>query len=147
MLCRICQNNEAPQAAHGFDLCNECAVTYGVMPMPEPRRPARPCNRCNGARFIRVIPRELFSTRGGTEVEHHAAPMTLTIVSEVRDSFWSSKKKVPEQLDPHKGRGLLEAYVCRGCGFIEWYCVDPDSIPVGPEFMAQEIDYGAAPYR
>ncbi len=40
-------------------------------------------------------------------------------------------------------RGWLEAYVCRACGFVEWYCCDPDKLPIGPEYMTELVDVGA----
>jgi hypothetical protein len=44
--------------------------------------------------------------------------------------------------------GTLEVYVCVGRGFLEWYCQDPESIPIGPEYMTDAIDYGErTPYR
>lgn len=46
--------------------------------------------------------------------------------------------------------GLLEAYICRTCGAVEWYCVDVEKIPIHPHLMTEEIDYDAdraGPYR
>lgn len=147
MNCRICQRTElSPKAPPTFDLCTTCANTLGVVPMPPPRRPARPCNRCNGMRFIRVVPRELTAT-GGDYVSAQAAPMTLTIVPMVEDPIFASGKNL-QIPDPWNGRGLLETYVCRSCGFVEWYCSNPESIPLGPEYMADDVNYEtASPYR
>ena len=46
--------------------------------------------------------------------------------------------------------GLLETYICKKCGFVEWYCIDTHNIPIGPHTMTEEIDYAArgdTPYR
>jgi hypothetical protein len=46
------------------------------------------------------------------------------------------------------GRGLLEMDICSQCGAVEWYCHDPESIPIGPEYMSDIVDYSASePYR
>lgn len=48
------------------------------------------------------------------------------------------------------GVGLLETYICKKCGAVEWYCVDVEKIPVHPHLMSEEIDYakrGEGPYR
>ena len=48
------------------------------------------------------------------------------------------------------GLGLLETYICRWCGAVEWYCVDVERIPEHPHLMSEAIDYdgaGDTPYR
>ena len=146
--CRICVTGEVKNDVPAtFDICWSCAKTFGVIPMPGPRRPARPCNRCSGVRFVRVIPRELTAT-GGDYVHEKAAPMCVTIVPLIKDDPWWKATKHPQNPNPHNGRGLLETYVCVGCGFVEWYCVDPESIPIGPEYMSDIVDYTpTTPYR
>lgn len=48
----------------------------------------------------------------------------------------------------HDSHGSLETYVCKGCGFVEWYCQDPESVPIGPEYMTELVDYDSGtPYR
>jgi hypothetical protein len=90
------------------------------------------------------MPRQLWVT-GSDYVHQHVGPMTLTMDSPAFG--WGERKTRPDVPDPGNGRGLLEAYVCRGCGFVEWYCLDPESIQLGPEYMAQEFDCGGEPYR
>ena len=73
--------------------------------------------------------------------------MTAAQVPHIEDKL-IFKGKVVNKPGDGDGRGLLENYICKGCGFIEWYCADPDKIPIGPEFMTDEIDYDQdAPYR
>lgn len=126
-------------------LCTTCADTYGVMPMLPPRRPALPCQRCNGMRFIRAVPRELTATPGDHGMRI-ASPMPVTFACE-HERGWFSTSALP--IDSRKAFGYLEQYICRKCGFVEWYCNDPERIPIGPQYMTEDIDYGATdtPYR
>jgi hypothetical protein len=46
------------------------------------------------------------------------------------------------------GLGLLELFVCRGCGLVEWYCNDPENLPIGPMYATELVDVRpASPYR
>jgi hypothetical protein len=42
--------------------------------------------------------------------------------------------------------GRVEAYVCRGCGFTEFYTKDLGDIPVDGKYVVA-IEGGRAPYR
>ena len=44
--------------------------------------------------------------------------------------------------DPTKPRGILSRYICTRCGFTDVYCDDIESIPIGPEYMTDIVDYG-----
>lgn len=35
---------------------------------------------------------------------------------------------------PH---GVLKMFVCRGCGYTQWFADDPDKIPIGKEYMTR----------
>jgi hypothetical protein len=37
--------------------------------------------------------------------------------------------------------------ICKHCGLVEWFCLNPARIPIGPQYMTESIDYDAAPYR
>lgn len=52
-------------------------------------------------------------------------------------------------IDPTSGIGILEQYICATCGVVEWYCLDPEAIPINPGYMTEAIDYepSGAPYR
>jgi hypothetical protein len=44
--------------------------------------------------------------------------------------------------------GLLHMYVCRRCGYTQWYASYPGSIPVGPAFRTRVIKgKEEGPYR
>ena len=145
-LCRVCAGIVNAATPLGFDLCKDCIAKLGVIPMPPARRPSRPCDRCNTTRFLRVVPRELSAT-GSDYVYESAAPMMLTYVPELNPGGWLSGPSA-KPVQPEQGRGKLEAYVCRGCGFVEWYCLDPESVPIGPEYMTEDLDVGPkTPYR
>jgi hypothetical protein len=121
-------------------------ATFGATELPPSRRPPVPCQRCNGTRFVRVVPREI-SKRGGKGTGSKAAPMGLAY--KLRTSgillSWERDAQTPDIDDVC---ALLETYVCAGCGFIEWYCQAPDEIPIGPEHMSEVIDYASEdPYR
>lgn len=147
--CRICdQELFGPSSLSG--VCSDCVKTLGLVPMPEPRRPAQPCAKCNGMKFIRAIPREYTATEGGVSTWSVVAPMALTVRPVVvsKRGIFSGGNEASEPDVRHHSRGILEVYVCVGCGFLEWYCQDTESIPIGPEYMTEAIDYGSrTPYR
>ncbi len=95
---------------------------------------------------MRVIPREHTATPGeygGKDV----APMALTVPPALMERFFFGGMKV-ETADLRFGAGMLETYTCVKCGYVEWYCHDPEKIPIGPEYMSDVVDYEAgAPYR
>jgi hypothetical protein len=118
--------------------CRKCAATIGLIPMPPPRRPNRPCRQCNHTQILRVIPREHSSHKGQI-----SAPMMLTHPPTTDDG-----STIASPIEIRKGWGGLEAYVCRKCGAVEWYCIDADQIPVHPHLMTELIDVdGDDPYR
>ena len=147
--CRICDRELfGPSSLPG--VCPECATTLGLVPMPASRRPAQPCAKCNGMKFIRAIPREYTATDGGVSTRSVIAPMALTLrpVVSKRGLFSGGGSEASEPDVRQHSRGTLEVYVCVACGFLEWYCQDPESIPIGPEYMTEAIDYGGrTPYR
>ena len=109
--------------------CVRCATVIGVIPMPQTRRPAAPCQRCGTRKFVRVIPREL---------DGNSAPMALT---------YDISATIAADLT--RGFGKLEAYVCFKCNFVEWYVQgNAADIPIGPEYMTELVDHDPdAPYR
>jgi hypothetical protein len=136
---------DAPTSA--LEICAECAEKLGVIPMPPPRRPARPCLRCNGTRFVRAIPRE-YTAHGADYVWERVAPMTLTATPLVKERIFFSGNEVQAPDIAEHGHGKLEVYACVGCGYVEWYCLDPERVPIGPEYMTELVDVTPpAPYR
>jgi hypothetical protein len=93
------------------------------------------------------MPREYTHTMRGGQHATDVAPMTLTQPPHIDEaSLWRAKSVGVQLLTT--GHGVLETYVCAGCGFVEWYCQDPTSIPIGPEYMSDILDYATdTPYR
>lgn len=143
--CVACQRELASQKERVTTLCTGCAEEHGVVPMPPARRPKAPCTKCHGWQFLRIIPRELTAT-GADYVDEVAAPMGLTYLPQAHKG-WLVTSPLP--VDARKSFGHVETYVCKRCGFVEWYCVDVERVPVGPAYMTEEVDYEAreAPYR
>lgn len=141
--CKLCQRN--PPNPNG--LCNECMDEIGVVEMPPARRRAGPCLKCNGFKFVRVIPRE-YTVKSHREMNlAEVAPMTLTQQPVVTERLMREGNTVdaPRVV---LGEGMLETYTCMSCGYVEWYCEDPSEIPIGPEYMSELVDYSPdAPYR
>jgi hypothetical protein len=155
-LCHAARLETEPELVQ--TICAACATKIGTTPMPPPRRPDVPCPRCKGTRFIRVFPRERFvldashnrwlgGDFGALGVTY--APMAATYdVSIVRLQV-GVMIGAPEVrgLDLTRPRGLIARYICSGCGFVELFCEDPESIPIGPEYMSDIVDYSPKPYR
>jgi hypothetical protein len=143
--CRIC-DQELLDSSSLPSICTGCVKALGLVPMPPPRRPAQPCAKCNGMKFIRAIPREYAADGIGSSTL--IAPMALTAHPRVSKRGWLGGKEVSQPDLRRQSCGSLAIYACVGCGFLEWYCQDLESIPIGPEYMTDTIDYGGrTPYR
>jgi hypothetical protein len=117
--------------------CDNCACKTGTIMVPPPRRLAMPCTKCNHHKLVRAIPRELSM--------HDDMPLNGPMFATY--ALVAENYKV-EPVHARSGYGILEMYICRKCGFVEWYCQAPDQIPIGPEYMTEEIDSNAqGPYR
>ena len=126
--------------------CQVCATKIGIIPMPPSRRPHAPCTRCNSLQFMRVIPREHTTTRIGDTNTQLSAPLFLTHAPSTYHGFFGSHVKEIEVEET--GYGLLETFICRKCGLVEWYCHDIERMPAHPHLMSEAIDYESdAPYR
>jgi DNA-directed RNA polymerase subunit RPC12/RpoP len=131
--CPVCETNTLwNDEAVALGACSECATQLDLVPLPPSRRPALPCARCGHARLVRAIPRA---------ASHMFAAHSFETVP-----LWLAGKAIrPESLS---GRGMLEAFICCQCGFVEWYCNDPANLPIGPLYMTELIDTSThPPYR
>jgi hypothetical protein len=159
--CKLCHAARLETSAELLQtICSPCATKLGTTPMPPPRRPDMPCGRCQCRRFIRVFPRERFVVDANSKwiggsfglIGAMYAPMAATYdVSIVRQQI-GVMIGAPEVrgLDLTRPHGLIARYICAGCGAVELYCEDPESIPIGPEYMSDIVDYGGSggePYR
>lgn len=152
-LCDLCQLRDGAERA--MNACTVCALELGLVPMAHSRRPPVPCVRCNGMRFVRALPREHTGvglrfdvpTTTPNVLRSVSAP---AVVTHEPQTTWKldgrGRQAVP--VDIRSGFGRLEMFICRGCGFVEWYCADPEAIPIGPHYLTEDIDYsGQTPYR
>jgi len=138
-ICILCATNAlATDVERHTRVCAECAAKTGLVPLPPSRRPPLPCARCQHPVFVRVVPREL-TAGGGDFVQPLAAPMMLTfeVQSRTRMVFRGNEVDSPAV---GAGHGVLEAYVCRACGYVEWYCQGPEDLPIGPAFNSELVD-------
>jgi len=89
------------------------------------------------------MPRERTTEGGRDYSSERAAPMALTYArgTEIRDLFdWT---KIPSaRPDLTQPQGVLEAWVCRRCGFVDWYAQSPEHIPIGALFGTRVVKVG-----
>ncbi|MBL9017453.1 MAG: hypothetical protein JNL83_24910 [Myxococcales bacterium] len=142
MPCKYCR-----QPSDG-EVCAACRGRAGLDHGGEPRRPLRPCTRCGHTELVHALAREFTVLQAEAGVRHDAAPMAVTALP-TRTESWRGEKGAIEGANPNHYRGTLELYVCLGCGLTEWYCRDPDRIPIGEEYGTEKIVVGAGdgPYR
>lgn len=145
MPCKLCNRNDPRPNG----LCMSCMTQLGVIEMPPALRRASPCLKCNGLTFVRVIPREYTVRRLQDWNDPEVAPMTLTQEPQIRERilFAGNEVQTP-RIAVDGNHGILEAYTCRTCGFVEWWVPNAKDIPIGPEYMSELVDYtSSAPYR
>ena len=143
--CRLCQ---LPLYGKHVDICDECRGKLGLTSIPPSRRPALPCSRCNRRKFVRVVPREhaVYAVKNG--YRGLSAPMAATFKPDIRENLIFSGSTVGSLPVREDLCGMLEMYICLHCGFVEWYCQDPESIPIGAEYMSELVDHeNESPYR
>lgn len=124
------------------EVCKACKAKLGLV-SGGVIRPLIPCQRCHHPELVRAPARE-FTTSPGDTGQREALPMAVTSAAKPIVSVWTGAGKGAEA-NPSQFAGVLEMYVCRGCGFTEWYCRDPLSIPIGEEYGTELLDLGAKP--
>jgi hypothetical protein len=90
------------------------------------------CPKCSGARLLHVT--QVADTTGEMG-EYVGAPLKTGAMASSSKAWRLAR--VPNSPDSQSlfrpdgyAAGLVEAYVCRACGFTELYTRDPESIPV-----------------
>lgn len=140
-VCKLCREPTAGV------VCGNCKHKLGLTP-GDGVRSAQPCARCNHPVLVRALVRELTVEPYRDDTKPQTVPMGATYAPSVHTSFWSGQPTGTAGAEPQRAYGILEMYVCRRCGFTEWYCRDPQNIPIGEEFGTEEIDTTPrAPYR
>src|SRR5688572_16020781 len=105
--CTVCDHREiASPTELATQVCQICAKATGIRPLPPSRRPPAPCQRCNKLAFVRAVPRTFDDDR--------YTPIAAT--------FKDIRVRYPALGGVHveaqnAGRGVLELYICQGCGF------------------------------
>jgi hypothetical protein len=136
--CAICGKLVMLPREYARETCDNCARMTGAVALRPSQRPRLPCQRCHHDKLIRALPRELTQLQSGAAA---TGPMFATY--EIQTTAGGTYP-----IHARSGFGVLEIYVCKRCGFVEWYCNDPESIPIGPAYMTEEIDLGGeGPYR
>lgn len=89
------------------------------------------CPLCDHREIIEAVPAEFI---GGYERR----------VAVTYDKRWLSSARNASY--PH---GLLLMYVCRECGYTQWFAAQPDEIPIGEDYKTRVIKGPPvdAPYR
>ena len=143
MTCRIC--GESGEALGTIGICGTCRQRLGLREPEAPLRPARPCARCGGTKFVRSWSLRERAPYGHDIVHPHLAPLALAFAPAVRGGFWALRTAEPTRSTPV---GIIEAYACRGCGLTELSTTGVADIPIGPEYGTELIDVaGDGPFR
>lgn len=61
------------------------------------------------------------------------------VLSVAHESGWAGIKPL----------GVMNIFVCRRCGFVQWFAFEPDKIPIGDEFTTRMVRGSdpSGPYR
>ena len=142
LACTLCKAPLGSKVERNRQVCDACAAKTGIVVLQPSRRKPHPCTRCGHDRFVRAIPREL-AERDGRPT---AGPMFAAYQIPSAPTF-AGLATVIESIDARRGFGVFEVYICKACGFCEWYCLDPEEIPIGPEYMTEDVGSDGTPYR
>lgn len=144
MQCSACQSKTVEDPT---GICYRCREVAGVKVLGPELRPRVPCTRCHGLQIVRVVPRTGGDRQySASSVTNPVRPLAATFEFQVSNHgiFGTTQMMV----DALHGVGELELYICRGCGFSEWFCANAAEIPIGPGYMTQLIDMSSdTPYR
>ena len=105
--------------------------------------------RCGGLELIRARMRERTAGALGSDrnVEDFV-PFAITYgTSEEYASVFAFKKVPSAAPDNARPFGRLEAWVCRTCGFVEWYAQSPKEIPIAAAHGTELVTVPAPGYR
>ncbi|MCX5741308.1 MAG: hypothetical protein NT062_02285 [Proteobacteria bacterium] len=134
--CTLCTGLLNTRIERSRRVCDACAAKTGVVVLQPSQRGRAPCSKCHFTQFVRAVPRELADRDG-----HPTAGPMFAAYQIPGDELHI------EPIDTRRGFGVFEVYICKRCGFVEWYCQDPLEIPIGPEYMTEDVDVGATPFR
>jgi len=148
-VCEVCGASVLDGAR---DLCDACQKKAGLPDAARPRREVAPCLKCGGLELVRAQVRErtagdAFSSRREANKEAFV-PFAITYALSKEFAKLFSLKQVPSAVPnvavPY---GILEAYVCRACGYVEWYAQAPHEIPIAAALGTELVTVPAPKYR
>jgi hypothetical protein len=116
-------------------ICPKCAQRTGLAAPAAIRRPAVPCARCGGRVLVHARVRERTVETGRETTWATARPLAITFgrgTDTKMKGFLEFQKHASPAPDVEQPFGVLEAWVCRACGSVEWYAQSPEQIPIGP---------------
>lgn len=151
--CSFCHQAMFYRSDHEVGIHQSCMQRFGLQARPPSRRLPVGCARCEHPILIRCLVRERGAQVEGSQGAYaYLAPLQVTFAREVKTSvgfFWA-ETRTQELASPDFRRpvGMLETYVCQRCGFTEWFTVEPEKLPIGPEYGTVVLDATpASPYR
>jgi predicted nucleic-acid-binding Zn-ribbon protein len=145
-LCKLCGKTAPPPDASGEipEVCEPCRQEHALQRPSPPMRAMAPCTHCGHTQFVRCRPLRQRINNGDSM--YKVAPLAATYQLIVEMSGWDARQV--RQVKEDRPLGVLEAYVCRQCGFTELYARNAATIPIGVEFGTELIDVGTgSPYR
>jgi hypothetical protein len=80
------------------------------------------CALCGHDEVIKAQVRDFYGELG----ERHEP---LAVTEAKKESFWSGKET--DRPTPDQRIGELAQYVCRACGYVQWFASAPQRIPIG----------------
>lgn len=90
------------------------------------------CPLCEYEEIVQGVPAE-FTGAGSYEVQpYFTHPPRLLLTGR----------------EPHRGFGKLTYYMCRRCGYLQWFVEKPEEVPIGERFQTSLITPSRqGPYR
>jgi len=139
-VCEVCGKEAGEEK-----LCESCTDKTGFSRDKPQRREVQPCMRCGGLELIRARIRERSSNDPNVQ---NFVPFAITYGMSEEFASTFSMKMVPSAA-PNRGQpfGKLEAWVCRSCGFVEWYAQSPEEIPIAAVHGTELVTVRAPAYR
>lgn len=105
----------------------------------EPLRRPAPCARCGHPEIVRALVKE--QRMAGEKIMLYPLAVARMVRNTVRRSFFGEVVRDRRLQIVDEPRGKLEAYVCRSCGYVEWYARDPKDIPIADENDTELLVY------
>jgi hypothetical protein len=144
-LCKLCQKEREPDEIDDDGYCDACRNAHGFSEPGPSLRPLIPCTRCSGRSFVRCLSIRERAATGGDHSSAYIAPLAATFDHDVYESLFKKRKVTTPNV--HQPVGIFEAYICRGCGYVELYARKPGEIPIGTDHNTELIEVQDEPYR